>query len=242
MLRTLTFGDLKSGIWGALWDAGDGGPRFALVGDGADVSGAVLTDDWGVMGEAISLQSTASGEPTELPDGFDQLATVSGRLTIAGAEVSVQSLGRRGLRGTLDPAAYESVRDVSAWFTADDGVALTSARPAGARGHADDVVSVSAFESGHPLAISEPRLSTTYASDGSPIRAGLELWLQDQREGEQAEEEQEHVVLHPRRAAGEATGSIAVTESDSLAVEARLFRWHSRGLEGAGVYVLARSR
>jgi hypothetical protein len=239
MLRTLTFGDLESGVWGAAWDLGDGQPGFALLGDASD---AELTDGWGVSGEGVSLESAPTSESTELPDGFDQLATVSGGITIDGAEVSIECLGRRGLRLDLDPAAYESVRDISAWFAADDGVALTAARPLGSAGHADDLVAVSAFESGHPLPVAEPRLSTTYAPDGSPIRAGLELWLEDPREGDGPEEDEEHVVLHPRRAAGEAAGTVAAAEAGSLAVKARLFRWHARGREGAGVYVLARLR
>jgi hypothetical protein len=239
MLRTLTFGDLESGVWGAAWDLGGGQPGFALLADALD---AELTDDWGVTGAGVSLKSAPTSEATDLPGGFDQLVTVSGSITIGGAEVSIECLGRRGLRSDLDPAAYESVRDISAWFTAEDGLALTSARPPGSRGHADDLVTVSAFELGHPLPISEPRLSTAYAPDGSPIRAGLELWLEDQRDGDGTEEDQEHVVLHPRRAAGEAAGNVAITEAGALAVEARLFRWHARGMEGAGVYVLARSR
>jgi hypothetical protein len=228
-IRTLTFGDPESGLWGAAWALDGGGDGFGLIGD----LRASLTDDWRLLGDGVELEVVADGVPSELADGFDELVRVEGRLV----ERSVQCLGRRGERTALDPADYDSVRDVSAWFAPDDGLALLAARPPGSRGHEDERLTVSAFEAGRSLPISDPRLSTTYAADGSPIRAGIELWFE--RPDDQ-QENSDDTVLYPRRAAGEAAGAVARAVTGPLVVEARPFRWHSHGGDGAGVYVLVR--
>jgi hypothetical protein len=226
-IRTVTFGDLESGTWGAAWALEGGNGGFGLVGD----LSASLTDDWRLAGGGVELEVIADGVRAELADGFDELVTVQGRI----GERSVQCLGRRGERASLDPADYESIRDVSAWFAPDDGVAVLAARSRGSRGHQGERLTVSAFEAGRSLPIDDPRLSTTYGADGSPSRAGLELWLEQPEKGE---EESHHP---PYRAAGEAVGPTASAAAGSLAVEGRLFRWHWRGNDGAGVYLLVRS-
>ena len=225
-IRTLTFGDLESGTWGAAWQLGDGQGGFGLVGQLT----ASLTDDWRLAGEEVELEVVADGMRSELADGFDELITVRG--SVAGR--SVQCLGRRAERSALELPDYESVRDVSAWFAPDDGVGLLAARPRRVRGHEGELLTVSAFEGGRQLPVADPRLSTTYAEDGSPIRAGLELWL------EQPEDDPEDTPHPPYRAAGEAVGATATAVTGSLAVDGRLFRWHWRGSEGAGVYLIVR--
>src|SRR5437016_10725261 len=149
-LRTLTFGDLESSTWGAAWDLDDGRAGFGLIGALA----ASLTDDWRLTGEGVELEVVTDGVRSELADGFDELVTVQGRV----AERSVQCLGRRGERRALDPADYESIRDISAWFAPDEGVALLAARPRRARGHDAELLTVSAFETGRALPIVDPRL------------------------------------------------------------------------------------
>jgi len=223
-IRTLTFGDLESGTWGAAWQLTDG--SFGLVGD----LNASLTDDWRLVGEGVELEVIADGVRSELEDGFDELVTVQGRIE----ERPVQCLGRRGERRSLELADYESIRDVSAWFAADDGVALLAARPRRSRGHEAELLTVSAFETGRSLPIADPRLSTAYDADGSPSRAGLELWL------EQPDDTEEETHHPPYRAAGEAASAPATAATGSFSVEGRLFRWHWRGKDGAGVYVIVR--
>jgi hypothetical protein len=225
-LRTLTFGDLESGVWGAAWNLGGGTDGFGVVG----TLGGSLTDDWRLVGDAVELEVVAGGMTSQLADGFDELVMVRGRL----AERTVDCLGRRGERHALDPGEYESIRDVSAWFTADDGLALVSARAPGSRDHGDEVLTASAFEDGRSVPVADPRLSTTYDKYGSPIKAGLELWV------ERPAADGEETVLHPLRAAGEAVGEVAKTVAGALAIEARLFRWHARGQHGAGVYLIVR--
>ncbi len=176
MLRTLTFADLESGLWAAAWELGDGQPGFVLVGD----SGGLVTAD----ANLADLEVSPCSERSELGDGFDELVAVRGRLAANGAEREIDCLGRRGEREALDPMACESVRDVAAWFAPDDGLALIAARAAGAKGHEDDLVTVSALQAGHVLAIEEPRLSTTYDGVGAPARAGMELWPEHEDDGE----------------------------------------------------------
>ncbi len=73
-----------------------------------------------------------------------------------------------------------------------DGIAVAAVRPRKASGHANDAVHAALLDPcAGVTAVAEPRLSTTYGGDGTPTRAGLELWLED---------ENEH---YPRRAAGD---------------------------------------
>jgi hypothetical protein len=236
VLRTLTFGDLDSGIWGIALDFGPGQPGLALVADraGAAAPGATLTADWKLTGERLELDSETDGGGES-----EALTTVRGRLSINGAEHRIDCLGRAGTRPELDPLAFDSVRDVSAWFAPDDGLALTAARPRGSKGHRDDQLTAVVFEPGGPLPVAEPRLSTTYDAGGAPARAGVELWLI--APGEDAESVEE-TARYPRRAAGEAAGDPARATAGTLAVQARLFRWHAHGRTGAGVYALVRAR
>ncbi len=251
-LRTLTFGDLDTGIWGALWDLGEGQPRYALLGAGAAhespaaITGSEQAEAWTVSGPDVQVQCEAVGEPGALSRGFDQLVRVRGRLGVDDSEHEVDCLGCRGRRDSIDPARFEAVRDVSCWFEPDVGFALVAARPKGATTHAEDMVSASAFEEGHSLQIADPRLSTTYTAGGQPTRASLELWLEPQ-EADAAEiddggrqQDGGPSEPFPRRAAGEAVGAGGTVADGRASIQAELFRWHARGREGAGVYVLAR--
>lgn len=75
--------------------------------------------------------------------------------------------------------------------------------------------------------VSDPRLSTTYTDAGDPTRASLELWIVD-GENEFA-----------RRAAGETSAPPVGAQAGGLELRVAPLRCHSRGLEGAGVYLLA---
>jgi hypothetical protein len=243
MLRTLSFGDLASGTWGTIW-ALDRGAGFALLdGDavtGTSVTGSSEQDGWQVTGQDVELEASPEGAPAELDGGFEQLMRIRGRWKSGGSERTVDCLGRRGVREDLDPGRFEAVRDVSAWFEPDLGMAVVAARPRGSSGHADDLVSACVLEDGHALRVADPRLSTTYAASGSPLRASFELWLERPEDAPEPEEGEESVERFPRRAAGEALGARGTASNGLLEAEAELFRWHARGREGAGVYVLAR--
>jgi hypothetical protein len=239
-MRTLAFGDLAAGVWGAAWLPDDrdhgfvclGAPDAVALPDG-QVTGTGADSDWELRGGGTELTLAPGGDPVDVigaegaPGGFEQLCRVTGRL---GAELTeVDCLGRRGRRDErVDLEQLEAVRDVSAWFAPSDGLALISLRPRSARGNDADVVTAAVLDSEAPAPVTDPRFSTTYSRAGRPIRSSLELWLGH------AEDE------YPRRAAGQALGPFAAGDADGVKVQASLFRWHSRAREGAGVYILAR--
>lgn len=248
--RTLSFGDVTTGVWGSVWTLGDGRTGFSLLADGTavrplDPTAALGADDgggpWELSGQGVELRSVPESEKATVRGGFDQLVRVQGRVSARGGDREVDCLGRRGARARLALQEFESVRDVVACFEPDQALAVLAARPRGASGQADDVVSASAFEETHGLPVADPRLSTTYLGDGLPARASFELWP-EQATASEDEAEEEAQEPRPRRAAGEAVGPRGSYEEDGFAVHAALFRWHSRGRQGAGVYVLARAR
>jgi hypothetical protein len=126
-----------------------------------------------------------------------------------------------------------SLRLVAAWFEPGDGFALLALRPAKAKGQDQDVVVAAEFDQRRATSATDPRLSTTYTASGKPTRAGVELWIE-------AAEDSEN--LYPRRAIGEAAQPPVGWEVGDLALEAQLFRWHSTGHEGAGIYLLGNYR
>jgi hypothetical protein len=249
-LRTLAFGDAEIGIWGSAWDLGGSHPAFTAA--GAHGSAAALdrparielADDeqgtWWLTSDELELESLPEGEPATYPDGFDQLVRVRGRLRAGGAEHEVDCLGARASRA-IELSQFESIRGVSAWFGPELGLAVLAARPRAAAGHDHDLMTASLFEGGRSLTIEDPRLSTTYAQDGIPSRASVELW-QAPDEAETSDGGEEPPEPRPRRAAGESIGPIASGPAGQLDVQAGLFRWHAEGREGPGVYVLARTR
>jgi hypothetical protein len=240
-LRTLAFGDLTAGAWGCAW--GDAAPLLALgkpepgaplPGAAAMIAGSGPDEDWTVSGEGLELVVSPESDvaPSSAIAGFDQLCRVHGTAMIGTSQRQFDLPGRRSSRLGVDLRQFESFRDVSAWFAPGDGVALTSLRPRGAKGHDRDVIAASVFEPTGPVAVADPRMSTTYAADGHPTRVGLELWL-DRDESEEQ---------HPRRAAAEPLGAAAAWAQPALELEAYFLRCLSRGEEGHGVYMLARTR
>jgi hypothetical protein len=195
--------------------------------------GAAEADEWRLTGAQTELVVEAAGHAvrlgqTEPSDRVEQLCRVRGTVTGDGGR-SVDCLGRRSFRPRVDPRGYDSIRDVSAWFEPDEGLALVSLRPRKARGQSGDEVTAAVLDKSAPRAVTEARLSTTYNELGSPVRAGFELWL-----------EEDDVEQYPRRAAGEAVGRGIRTTVGTLEVLAEPLRWHSRGRDGVGVYLLTR--
>ena len=233
-LRTVSFGDADAGVWGAV---ADGELRFLALGAGsstrAELESLTLEysdeqGDWQLRGDGLELtiepELALAGGPVE----FDQRCRVRGGFTLDGHEQAVDCRGIRSSRdGRTDLRRCEAIRSVSGWFGAEDGVALLALRPRAPQGHDEDSVSATLFEHGGPVPVTEPRLSTTYAADGRPLRVSLELWL-----GEEPDD-------YPRRAAAEALGTPASCAHHGVEAQAELLRWHSRGMEGSGVYLLA---
>lgn len=243
-LRTVAFGGLDSAAWGCVFGRGDAAFLAAGDGDRTSVDSARLSagcsageesGDWRLegdhatlivapVGDAVSLQAA-----DELLGGATQRCRVSGRVQLGGSEHEIESSGlRTWCDQPLDLDRFQSIRAVSTWFGSGEGFVLTALRPRKARAHDADLLTAAVLGSERPAPVADPRLSTTYSADGWPVRAGLELWLgEDERE------------QYPRRASGEATGPQARGAAGELELRAKRFRWHSRGQEGAGVYLLA---
>jgi hypothetical protein len=234
-LRIVAFGDLDAGVWGAA--IGDDAPLFVASISGGHLSGVASLAagdgdaEWRLTAEGFELalrpateRVSAAGHALE---GFDQLCRVTGRLT---GDREVDCLGRRAERVVDDRRDLDSVRDVSAWFAVDDGLAMTALRRRKARGHDRDLTVAAILDAAGSPGVEEPRLSTTYDADGAPARTGLELWLPEQEGGQP----------YPRRMAGEAAGEAAGASGDGVELTARPLRCHSRGNNGTGVYLLLR--
>jgi hypothetical protein len=249
-LRTLAFGELESaGVWGAAWIPDSDGAALTALGVGAAASarsdvrvaggGDGDGDEWRLdgggaallvapAGDAVAVQTQADGL-----EGWDQLCRVSGRFEREGTEYAVECLGlRTWWSAAVDVERYESIRAVAAWFEPDEALTVTAFRPRKAKGHDHDLLAAAVIAPDVSATVEDPRLSTTYHGEGWPARAGLELWLA----GEEPEQQ------YPRRASGEATGARVEALAGALELRVEPFRWHSRGRDGAGVYLLARRR
>jgi hypothetical protein len=237
-VRTLAFGEIGTGVWVCAWaDAetcivvagGADAPAAAIP--GAALNGISAGEPWSVTADGLELIAASQGGTADLAafDGFDQLCEVTGTVRLGAVEHPIAALGRRGLRAGIDLSRLDSLRDLGAWFAADDGLTLTAARPRGAKGHDSDVIAASVFSEDGAKPVAEPRLSSTYSSDGRLLHTGLELWLD-------AENDQQY----PRRAVADAVGEGIQADGDGVTVTVWPLKWRTRGEEGAGVYVLAR--
>jgi hypothetical protein len=259
----LAFGDLDGGVWGVAWSASVGEAwndpvdlplSIAVRADAhAEVLAARLTggardQPWRVHGDSIELALSPTTQPageagTGPLEGFDQLCRASGQVTLGDCELEVDAPGWRGARDErLKLERIESFRQVAAWFGREDGLALVALRPGGARGQDADLIAASVLAPKPAPVIDDPRLSTTYGAAGAPVRAGVELWFAEREaadSGGNAEGDGEHEAL-ARRAAGEATAPGLEWEAAGFALQAVPLRWHSRGEDGAGVYLLGR--
>ena len=160
-------------------------------------------------------------------EGYEQLCAVTGSVRHGGRSHSVRCLGQRGHGwGTPDWGRIELARTLSAWMGADRAVTLTAVRPAKAKHHDAEAVGGFLIDRGEPLAIADPRLSTTYDGALRQRRAGLELWMSD--EGG-----------HARRAAGAAVCGTTV-DLGELRLDSSFFEWRMEGRVGVGRYDVLR--
>jgi hypothetical protein len=247
-LRTLAFGELDpEGVWGAAWIPTSGESALTALGvagtstalSDVRVSGSADDVQWRLDGGTAELLVEPTGEAVAVQasddgiEGWDQLCLVTGRFERDGAEHPVDCLGlRTWWSGAIELERYESIRAVSAWFEPDEGLTVTAFRPRKAKGQDRDVLTAAVIAPDISATVEDPRLSTTYQGEGWPARAGLELWLAGEEEERQ----------YPRRASGEATGARVEALAGAIEVRAEPFRWHSRGRDGAGAYLLARRR
>jgi hypothetical protein len=242
--RTVAFGDVDGRLWGAAVTVDPARPAALLLG-GSDTSVAVPGPTWTVRdrvwtlsGDGVELHVEALGEapaaegadradgPSAEIGGVQELCHVHGRVALGGAEQTIDCAGTRSEIDGLKPGTIASARAVSGWFGPDDAITLIALRPQRASDHESDLIAATLFDHDGWVPVSDPRLSTTYTEAGDPARTSLELWVLDG----------ENEV--PRRAAGEASGDPVALSAGELQLRVAPMHCHSRGLEGAGVYVL----
>jgi hypothetical protein len=120
-------------------------------------------------------------------------------------------------------------RSIGIAFTDGGLLALSAVRPSGASGHGEETVAaVLCGPDGAPVEASEALLSTEYGEDGVQRRATLELWLDDEEEGQ------------PLRGAGTLI-SAAELSREGLRSDVAFFRWSLEGREGLGHYEIVRA-
>src|SRR5437763_5073178 len=241
-LRAVAFGDPRAGVWGAALSLHPDLPSLAVLGPEPAAAvpveiavGASSGDEWRIVGDVLELSIATEVMQTETPSGdFDQLVNVRGQMRGDG----VRKLDCRGCRSeradVVEPGRFQLVRDACAWFGPGEGFALVAVRPRRASGHGDEAVSATIFSAGHTLLVAEPRLSTSYSEQGQPVRATLELWLAN--DDEPAEPDQEEAVQYPRRAAGVGWGPAATREAGQPTPGVQPLRWRSGRRDGRGVY------
>jgi hypothetical protein len=236
--RTIAFGDVEGQLWGAAVALGPSGLVVGGAGAAEVVSEPTWTvegDTWAVAGGGIELHVSPSPEPPAPEDGaarpeiggLQELCRIHGRATVGGAERAIDCTGTRSEIDGLQEGSVASARAVSSWFGPEEALTVVALRSRRASDHETDLIAATLFDPGGWLPVSDPRLSTTYTDAGNPARTSLELWIVD---GENE---------FPRRAAGEACGTTAAARGSGLELRVAPMRCHSRGLEGAGVYVLA---
>ncbi|MGH2858115.1 MAG: hypothetical protein ACRDMJ_11605 [Solirubrobacteraceae bacterium] len=235
-LRALLFGEVDGGLWGVAVAAPE--PVVMLCDrEGASLVPAGISwtaeeRGWRLTGGGLELDVEPGGEGTALPDGeelggFQELCRVRGTALLGAAQRPLDCIGTRCVVDGLAPGVFATARAVAGWFADDDAFMLLALRSAAGARHADDLVAATLFDPEGWVAVADPRLSTTYAASGQPSRTNLELWVGD---GENE---------YPRRAAGEAAGPGLSSTVGDLKLCGTPLECHSRGHEGAGVYLLA---
>ncbi len=246
-LRVLAFGGLEPAVWGVGWFPDPAAPGLVAVGDAGspaalasvELSAAGENEEWRLGDGGLVVAPVAAAVPLQAARdeiaGHDQLCRVTGQLALDGGQArTIDCLGvRTWFAGPIELERYESIRAVASWFEPDEAFAVTALRTRKAKGHDADILVGAVIGPKITEAAEDPRLSTTYEAQGWPIRAGLELWLAGSEDSERQ---------YSRRASGEALGPRIETDAGPVALRAEPFRWHSRGRDGAGMYILARRR
>jgi hypothetical protein len=237
-------------LWGAGLDAGV--PALVAASGPAPVATAIAWNvdgpEWGLSGDRVALTVSPISEPEHQAgddardDGHDdtpppvaaakperawsgrqELCRVIG--TVVDAEIDCVGVRTELMR--VRPGELGSVRGFTSWVSAEEAVTLLALRSESEAHHDRDLVAATVFDPDGWMTSDDPRLSTTYNGDGNPTRATLELWIaQGERE-------------FPRRAAGEAAGPAVTVAGDDATLWVLPLRCHSRGHDGAGVYLLA---
>jgi len=248
-LQLAGFGDPGGALWGAAvaWTDAQGPDARGLIAGGDRGRGRAEAlerwrqdgERWSLAGAGLALEiapaSQRGAEGATVARGAARGARARLELCRARARLDGPGAGREldcdAVLATLEPPAEGGVsgsaRLVAGWLARGESFALVAVRPPGAAFGEGELIAAALSDSKGVLEVSEPRLSTTYDGEGRPTRTNLELWI---GEGE---------AEYPRRAAGEASGPAVVLKEGGWRLVALPLACHSRGLEGAGVYLLA---
>jgi hypothetical protein len=217
--RALEAGDVRATIerpleaWDVVYDGDDGGFELRFEAHSAPAE----LDAGAVAASAAGLR------------GYEQLCRVTGTVRTGERRAQVDCLGQRGHQwGAPDWERIELARTVSAWFDDGRGVTLASVRPDAASAHAHEAISAWLLDREGIVTIGEPLLSTTLDGEGRQLRAGLELWEDDDAERP-----------YPHRAAGEAVCGTTL-DLGRLRLDCAFFRWRMEGRRGVGRYDVLR--
>jgi hypothetical protein len=159
-------------------------------------------------------------------EGYEQVCSVSGTVTVAGRERQVRGFGQRGHSwGNPDWDKIALTRAVGAWLEDGSGVVLSTVRSIKADTHAGEASWGALVDPEQSRSVDDVRLSTTTDDAGRQIRAGLELWLDSED--------------FPHRGSGEVlTGS--TLELGALRLDVAFFSWSVEGRSGVGRYDVIR--
>lgn len=185
---------------------------------------------------ALTFEATsppAGHGPVGGMSGYEQLCRVGGEVVLEdGTARTVAGTGQRGHAwGTPDWRRLGAVHTVSAWLDGDRGVAITRAHAAGDKGHDGDERWAALLFGDGTVDVADPRLSTTYDGEGRQRRAGLELWVDEGDEDEEA--------AFPHRAAGTLLCGSSL-ELGQLRLDCAFMRWTMEGGVGVGRYDVLR--
>lgn len=165
--------------------------------------------------------------------GYEQLVTATGSVTIGGKDRAFTGRGQRGHSwGTPDWDKLDSSRAISVWLGDGGGGAITTVRPRGAKAHSDEAIHAALIgaEPGddgalpEPVLVAEPRVSTTYDEDGRQQAAGLEFYVD-------ADDE------FPFRIAGDVACGTTL-DLGNLRLQCSFFTWQTDTGKGVGRYDL----
>jgi hypothetical protein len=176
----------------------------------------------------FELEFEAASAVAELDElggmaGHERVCRVRG--TAAGRPIDC--LGQRGRSwGAADWSRIALTRSLGAWLEEGQSVVYSAVRPAGAENHAEEERFGALLDAEGAIAMSDPRVSTTYDGDGHQRRAGLELWVGGEDD-------------YPRRGGGSVLCGSSV-ELGQLRLDCAFFGWTLDGREGVGRYDVLR--
>src|SRR5947209_17927724 len=140
-LRTLAFGDVAGGMWGAALHTAS---PVLVFGDrsGTTWSSALPPEGWSaegvgwsLVGEGVDLHVVPGGEAEEMESaqernsganvsGCDELCRVRGTIVMAGSPRTIDCVGTRCVLEGVDAISLGSVRLVSGWFAQNEAFML----------------------------------------------------------------------------------------------------------------------